>query len=80
MRKREKTLKSCNEKSRKYRWRIKMKVGEVTQGLFQNPNTTQIPVIKAEEIKSILYLGIRGNIKLSTDGKSNSSHTIDMFA
>jgi len=57
-----------------------MKVGIVSQGLLQNPNITQIPIIKAEEIKSILYLGIRGDIKLSPEVKGNSSHTIDTFA
>ncbi|GEM_PF-2172924 len=57
-----------------------MKVETVSQGLLQNPNTAQIPIIKADEIKSILYLGIRGDIKLSHEGKGNSGHTIDMFA
>ncbi len=35
-----------------------------------------LPIIKEEEIKSILYLGLRGTIKLET-GKT---HTIDTYA
>jgi hypothetical protein len=39
-------------------------------------STEDLPIIKAEEIKSILYLGVRGDITLASDNK----HTIDTYA
>ncbi len=36
----------------------------------------EMPIIKAEEIKSILYLGIRGNIRPAM----NAEHTVDTYA
>lgn len=38
--------------------------------------TDELPIIKEEEIKSILYLGLRGAIKLDP-GKT---HAIDTYA
>ncbi|HTP60283.1 MAG TPA: hypothetical protein VMM82_15275 [Spirochaetia bacterium] len=37
---------------------------------------SDLPIMKAEEIKSILYLGIKGEIKLDLDAK----HTVDTYA
>ena len=59
-----------------------MKVGEIVQGILQNPKINNVPVIKADEIKSILYLGIRGDVKLTNQGNNsdNADHTVDVFA
>jgi hypothetical protein len=38
--------------------------------------TEELPVINANEIKSILYLGIKGNIQPVTGNK----HTVDTYA
>ncbi len=61
----------------------KMKVGEVLQNqtIVNNFRMLHDTVIKPDEIKSILYLGIRGEIKLG-DVKlaSEKEHSIDVFA
>ena len=36
----------------------------------------ELPVINAEEIKSILFLGIRGNVR----PVANAEHTVDTYA
>lgn len=36
----------------------------------------EMPIIKAEEIKSILYLGIRGNVRPVV----NAEHAVDTYA
>jgi hypothetical protein len=38
--------------------------------------TDDLPIMNAEEIKTILYLGIRGAVELETDKK----HSVDMLA
>jgi hypothetical protein len=35
-----------------------------------------LPVIKADQIRNILYLGVRGNIRLPVDG----GQTVDTYA
>lgn len=60
-----------------------MKVGEIlqSQNTLNNFQVSHDTVIKPSEIKSILYLGIRGKIKLG-DVKvaSEKEHSIDVFA
>ncbi len=61
----------------------KMKVGEVlqSQNTVNNFRISQDTVIKPNEIKSILYLGIRGEIKLGDVKLANEKeHSIDVFA
>jgi hypothetical protein len=57
-----------------------MKVDSVALPAVSNaqstPQVNDLPIMNAEEIKSILYLGIRGEIKLDT-GKT---HTVDTYA
>ncbi len=53
-----------------------MKVEGVGSLHVPGPKIDDLPIIKEEEIKSILYLGLRGAIKLET-GKT---HTIDTYA
>ena len=53
-----------------------MKVDSVALPLVPTAQTDEMPVIKAEEIKSILYLGIRGDIKLEAGKK----HSVDIYA
>ena len=38
--------------------------------------SVDLPIIKADDIKTILYLGIKGEIKLDTGKK----HTVDTYA
>ncbi len=40
------------------------------------PNAQDLQIIKADDIKAILYLGIKGEIKLDTGKK----HTVDTYA
>ncbi len=40
------------------------------------PNAQDLSVIKADDIKAILYLGIKGDIKLDMGKK----HTVDTYA
>jgi hypothetical protein len=53
-----------------------MKVESVAPARIPAAQTEELPLIKAEEIKSILYLGLRGTVHLDT-GKT---HTIDTYA
>jgi hypothetical protein len=53
-----------------------MKVESVAYLSMQTSQKEDFPVINTDEIKSILYLGIRGDIKLDTGKK----HTIDKYA
>ena len=51
-----------------------MKVDSIA--LPSMPNPQELPIIKADDIKTILYLGIKGEIKLDTGKK----HTVDTYA
>jgi hypothetical protein len=51
-----------------------MKVDSVA--LPSVPNAQDLSVIKADDIKAILYLGIKGDIKLDMGKK----HTVDTYA
>ena len=42
----------------------------------QSAPAAEMPLIKADDIKSILYLGIKGEIKL----ESGPKHAVDTFA
>jgi hypothetical protein len=53
-----------------------MKVDSVALPTVPITQTTELPIIKADDIKTILYLGIRGEIKLDTGRK----HTVDTYA
>jgi len=53
-----------------------MKVESVATSLMPTAQTDEMPVIKADQIKSILYLGIRGDIQLETGKK----HSVDTYA
>ena len=53
-----------------------MKVDSVALPTVPNTQTAELPIIKADDIKTILYLGIRGEIKLST----GREHTVDTYA
>jgi len=53
-----------------------MKVDSVALPLMTNSQPDELPVIKAEVIKTILYLGIRGEIRLETGNK----HSVDTYA
>ena len=53
-----------------------MKVDSVALPAVPNIQAAELPIIKVDAIKSILYLGIKGEIKLDTGNK----HTVDMFA
>ena len=53
-----------------------MKVESVALPFVPGPPQDELPVIKEEVIKSILYLGIRGEIKLDTTKK----HAVDTYA
>ncbi|MGA2977756.1 MAG: hypothetical protein ABSF77_20845 [Spirochaetia bacterium] len=53
-----------------------MKVDSVALPTVPNTQAAELPIINADDIKSILYLGIRGEIKLETGKK----HTVDTYA
>jgi hypothetical protein len=53
-----------------------MKVDSIALPLMPNAQTDDVVIIKAEQIKSILYLGIRGDIHLETGKK----HSVDTYA
>jgi hypothetical protein len=53
-----------------------MKVDTVALPMGQATTTPEMPLIKADDIKTILYLGIKGEIKLETGSK----HTVDTYA
>jgi hypothetical protein len=53
-----------------------MKVESVALPTVQASRPEELPIINADQIKSILYLGIRGEVKL----ESGSKHTVDTYA
>jgi hypothetical protein len=53
-----------------------MKVDSVALPTVPNTQAAELSIIKAEDIKAILYLGIKGEIKLDTGNK----HTVDTYA
>ena len=53
-----------------------MKVDSIALPTVPNTQAAEMPIINADDIKSILYLGIRGEIKLDTGNK----HTVDTYA
>ncbi len=52
-----------------------MKVDTIPLAMGQNAAANDMPLIKADDIKSILYLGIKGEIKLE-----GTKHTVDTYA
>jgi len=57
-----------------------MKVDSVALPAVSNPQMNDLPIMNAEEIKSILYLGIRGEIKLESSADSGKQHAVDTYA
>ncbi|MFI5369422.1 MAG: hypothetical protein ACHQ1F_10470 [Spirochaetia bacterium] len=53
-----------------------MKVDSVALPNVPIAQTAELPIIKADDIKTILYLGIRGEFKASTA----KEHTVDTYA
>jgi hypothetical protein len=53
-----------------------MKVDSIALPAVPNTQPAEMQVINADAIKSILYLGIKGEIKLETGNK----HTVDTYA
>ena len=55
-----------------------MKVEGITQlqTMYNPPPPEEIPVIDEKAIKSILYLGLRGELKIQPE----KEHTVDTFA
>ena len=53
-----------------------MKVDSVALPAVPISQTVELSIIKADDIKAILYLGIKGEIKLDTGKK----HTVDTYA
>jgi hypothetical protein len=53
-----------------------MKVDSVALPAVPISQVAELSIIKADDIKAILYLGIRGDIKLDTGNK----HTVDTYA
>ena len=53
-----------------------MKVDSVALPVVPNTQAADLPIIKVDVIKSILYLGIKGELKLETGSK----HTVDTYA
>lgn len=41
---------------------------------------TRMPVIKPQEMKAILYLGIRGEVSVVPEERESSNHTVDTYA
>jgi hypothetical protein len=54
-----------------------MKVENMTAQAMQSMPRGDVAVIKVDEIKNILYLGIKGDLKLMDSG---SSHAVDTYA
>jgi hypothetical protein len=54
----------------------KMKVDSIALSAVPNAQAADLPIIKVDEIKSILYLGIKGEIRLD----ASSKHTVDTYA
>ncbi|MCD6121342.1 MAG: hypothetical protein J7K04_05865 [Spirochaetales bacterium] len=59
-----------------------MRVDSSVTNIPNNSHNNIPSVIKAKEIKSILFLGIRGDIKVSVDHDTGDTgkHTVDTFA
>ena len=53
-----------------------MKVDNVALPVKPTSQPEDLPIIKAEEIKSILYLGVRGEVRLD----AGKTHTVDTYA
>jgi hypothetical protein len=53
-----------------------MKVESIAVSPSPNPQAAELPIIKADAIKTILYLGIKGDLKLDTGSK----HAVDTYA
>jgi hypothetical protein len=53
-----------------------MKVDPIALPLGPNTQNADMPVIDVDAIKAILYLGIRGEIKL----ESGPKHAVDTYA
>lgn len=53
-----------------------MKVDSVALPIVPTSQAEELPIINAEQIKSILYLGVRGEVKLDAGKK----HTVDTYA
>jgi len=53
-----------------------MKVDNVALPAVSNAQMNDLPIMNAEEIKSILYLGIRGEVNLDQGTK----HAVDTYA
>ena len=53
-----------------------MKVDSVALPAVSNPQMNDLPIMNAEEIKNILYLGIKGEIKSEPGNK----HAVDTYA
>ena len=53
-----------------------MKIESVALPSVLTTPIDQMPIINADEIKSILYLGIRGNVRPAESNK----HTVDTYA
>jgi hypothetical protein len=53
-----------------------MKVDSIALPSMPSLQGAELPIIKADDIKTILYLGIKGELKLDTGQK----HTVDTYA
>ena len=53
-----------------------MKIESVALPSVPTTPIEEMPIIKAEDIRSILFLGIRGNVRPA----SNAEHTVDTYA
>ena len=53
-----------------------MKIDSIALPVVPNTQAADLPIIKVDDIKTILYLGIKGEIKLDTGNK----HTVDTYA
>jgi hypothetical protein len=53
-----------------------MKIDGVALQYLPKPAAEELPVINADQIKSILYLGIKGDIQPA----AANEHTIDTYA
>jgi hypothetical protein len=53
-----------------------MKIDSVALPAVPISQTAELSIIKADDIRAILYLGIKGEIKLDTGKK----HTVDTYA
>ena len=53
-----------------------MKIDSIALPTIPNAPQADIPIIKADDIKTILYLGIKGEIRLEPASK----HTVDTYA